>query len=91
MLVPSLDADLDNIVLMAMRKEQERRYQSVDQLAEDREPLLISDRLPRRDTVVPLDSEATGVARAREPPQERTDAATHPGSGGDPLIDEVLA
>ena len=30
-----LDVDLDNIVLMAMRKEQERRYQSVDQLAED--------------------------------------------------------
>jgi eukaryotic-like serine/threonine-protein kinase len=32
---PSLDADLDNIVLMAMRKEPERRYQSVDQLADD--------------------------------------------------------
>jgi tetratricopeptide (TPR) repeat protein len=30
-----LDADLDNIVLMAMRKEPERRYASVDQLAED--------------------------------------------------------
>jgi tetratricopeptide (TPR) repeat protein len=30
-----VDADLDNIVLMAMRKEPERRYQSVDQLAED--------------------------------------------------------
>jgi tetratricopeptide (TPR) repeat protein len=32
---PSLDADLENIILMAMRKEPERRYQSVDQLAED--------------------------------------------------------
>jgi serine/threonine protein kinase/tetratricopeptide (TPR) repeat protein len=32
---PGLDADLDNIVLMAMRKEPQRRYQSVDQLAED--------------------------------------------------------
>lgn len=30
-----LDGDLDNIVWMAMRKERERRYQSVDQLAED--------------------------------------------------------
>jgi tetratricopeptide (TPR) repeat protein len=30
-----LDADLDNIVLMAMRKEPERRDQSVDQLSED--------------------------------------------------------
>jgi eukaryotic-like serine/threonine-protein kinase len=32
---PGLDADLDNIVLMAMRKEPERRYPSVDQLGED--------------------------------------------------------
>ncbi len=30
-----LSGDLDNIVLMAMRKEPERRYQSVGQLAED--------------------------------------------------------
>lgn len=30
-----IDADLDNIVLMAMRKEPERRYASVGQLAED--------------------------------------------------------
>lgn len=30
-----LDSDLDNIVLMAMRKEPERRYQSVDQFADD--------------------------------------------------------
>lgn len=30
-----LHSDLDNIVLMAMRKEPERRYQSVNQLAED--------------------------------------------------------
>jgi len=35
LLVPDLDADFDNIVSMAMRKEPERRYQSVDQLAED--------------------------------------------------------
>jgi serine/threonine protein kinase len=35
LLAPGLDSDLDNIVLMAMRKEPERRYQSVDQLAED--------------------------------------------------------
>ena len=33
--VPKLDGDLDNIVLMAMRREPDRRYQSVDQLAED--------------------------------------------------------
>jgi tetratricopeptide (TPR) repeat protein len=32
---PGLDSDLDNIVLMAMRKEPERRYHSVDQLAEE--------------------------------------------------------
>ena len=30
-----LDPDLDNIVLMAMRKEPDRRYQSVDQFAQD--------------------------------------------------------
>lgn len=30
-----LTGDLDNIVLMALRKEPERRYQSVEQLAED--------------------------------------------------------
>ena len=30
-----LDSDLDNIVLMAMRKEPERRYGSVNQLADD--------------------------------------------------------
>ena len=35
LLLRGLDADLDNIVLMAMRKEPERRYQSVDQFAED--------------------------------------------------------
>jgi serine/threonine protein kinase/tetratricopeptide (TPR) repeat protein len=33
--VPGLDADLDNIVLMAMRKEPARRYHSVDQFADD--------------------------------------------------------
>ena len=32
---PGLDADLDNIVLMAMRKDPSRRYRSVDELAED--------------------------------------------------------
>ncbi len=31
----SLKGDIDNIVLMAMRKEPERRYRSVEQLAED--------------------------------------------------------
>ncbi len=35
LLAPELDSDLDNIVLMAMRKQPERRYQSVDQLADD--------------------------------------------------------
>jgi serine/threonine protein kinase/tetratricopeptide (TPR) repeat protein len=34
-LARQLRGDLDNIVLMAMRKERERRYASVDQLAED--------------------------------------------------------
>ncbi len=34
-IAPSIDEDLDNIVLMAMRKEPERRYLSVDQFAED--------------------------------------------------------
>jgi eukaryotic-like serine/threonine-protein kinase len=32
---PGVPSDLDNIVLMAMRKDPARRYQSVDQLAED--------------------------------------------------------
>src|SRR5205807_10034495 len=31
----SLRGDLDNIVLMALRKEPERRYQSVEQFSED--------------------------------------------------------
>src|SRR5262249_51738616 len=34
-LARSLAGDLDNIVLMAMRKEPERRYQSVEQFSED--------------------------------------------------------
>jgi serine/threonine-protein kinase len=34
-LVRQLAGDLDNIVLMAMRKEPERRYQSVEQFSED--------------------------------------------------------
>ncbi len=32
---PGVPADLDNIVMMAMRKDPERRYQSVDQFADD--------------------------------------------------------
>ncbi len=32
---PQLDPDLDNIVLMALRKESARRYQSIDQFAQD--------------------------------------------------------
>jgi eukaryotic-like serine/threonine-protein kinase len=34
-IAPSVDADLDNIVMMAMRKEPDRRYQSADQFADD--------------------------------------------------------
>jgi len=34
-IAPSVDEDLDNIVLMAMRKEPERRYHTVDQFGED--------------------------------------------------------
>ncbi|MFN7928439.1 MAG: serine/threonine-protein kinase [Blastocatellia bacterium] len=34
-LAKQLDGDLDNIILMAMRKEPERRYRSVEQFAED--------------------------------------------------------
>ena len=34
-LAKGLNSDLDNIVLMAMRKESERRYQSVEQLSAD--------------------------------------------------------
>jgi serine/threonine protein kinase/tetratricopeptide (TPR) repeat protein len=48
-----LRGDLDNLVLMAMRKEPERRYASVDQLSEDIRRYL--DRQPlraRRDTFV---------------------------------------
>ncbi|HEX6189102.1 MAG TPA: protein kinase [Pyrinomonadaceae bacterium] len=47
-----LRGDLDNIILMALRKEPERRYASVEQFAEDIRRHL--DRLPvraRRDTV----------------------------------------
>jgi len=49
---PSVDEDLDNIVLMAMRKEPERRYHSADQFAEDIERYL-SGRpiLARQDSV----------------------------------------
>jgi tetratricopeptide (TPR) repeat protein len=35
LLAPGLDADLDTIVAMALRKEPERRYPSVDRLADD--------------------------------------------------------
>ena len=34
-LARQLTGDLDNIVLMALRKEPERRYQSVEQFSED--------------------------------------------------------
>jgi tetratricopeptide (TPR) repeat protein len=34
-IAPGLHSDLDNILLLAMRKEQDRRYHSVDHLAED--------------------------------------------------------
>jgi eukaryotic-like serine/threonine-protein kinase len=44
----SLDRDLDNIVLMAMRKEPERRYQSVDQFAEDVRRYLIGQTIVAR-------------------------------------------
>jgi tetratricopeptide (TPR) repeat protein len=50
---PRIDGDLDNIVLMAMRKEPERRYGSVTRLAEDIERYL-SGRpvVARQDSVV---------------------------------------
>jgi tetratricopeptide (TPR) repeat protein len=35
LVAPGLDPDLDHIVLMALRKEPERRYSSVDAMAED--------------------------------------------------------
>ena len=35
LIAPGIDSDLDNIVLMAMRKEAERRYPSVDRFADD--------------------------------------------------------
>jgi tetratricopeptide (TPR) repeat protein/tRNA A-37 threonylcarbamoyl transferase component Bud32 len=47
-----LKGDLDNIVLMALRKEPERRYQSVDQFAEDiRRHLEERPVLARKDTL----------------------------------------
>jgi serine/threonine protein kinase len=47
-----LDDDLDNIVWMAMQKERERRYQSVDQFAEDiRRYLEARPVLARRDSL----------------------------------------
>jgi len=47
----SLRGDLDNIVLMALRKEPERRYQSVEQFSEDvRRHLEERPVLARRDT-----------------------------------------
>jgi non-specific serine/threonine protein kinase/serine/threonine-protein kinase len=47
-----LRGDLDNIVLMAMRKEPDRRYQSVEQLSEDiRRHLEERPVLARKDTV----------------------------------------
>ncbi|HJQ23453.1 MAG TPA: protein kinase [Blastocatellia bacterium] len=48
-----LAGDLDNIVLMAMRKEPERRYASVDQLANDiRRHLAGRPVIARKDTLV---------------------------------------
>jgi tetratricopeptide (TPR) repeat protein/tRNA A-37 threonylcarbamoyl transferase component Bud32 len=48
----SLRGDLDNIVLMALRKEPERRYQSVEQFSEDiRRHLEERPVLARKDTV----------------------------------------
>jgi serine/threonine protein kinase len=51
-LLRSLRGDLDNIVLMALRKEPERRYQSVEQFSEDiRRHLEERPVLARKDTV----------------------------------------
>jgi serine/threonine protein kinase len=48
-----LRGDLDNIVLMALRKEPERRYQSVEQLSEDiRRHLETLPVLARKDTLI---------------------------------------
>ena len=48
----SLRGDLDNIVLMALRKEPERRYQSVEQFSEDiRRHLEARPILARQDTI----------------------------------------
>src|SRR5580704_10644208 len=48
----ALDSDLDNIVLMAMRKEPERRYGSAEQLADDIQRFLDGKPvIARRDTV----------------------------------------
>jgi serine/threonine protein kinase len=47
-----LKGDLDNIILMALRKEPERRYQSVEQFSEDiRRHLELRPVLARKDTV----------------------------------------
>ena len=52
LVAPSVDEDLDNIVLMAMRKEPERRYHSADQFAEDIERYLSGRAiLARQDSV----------------------------------------
>jgi serine/threonine protein kinase len=49
----ALRGDLDNIVLMALRKEPERRYQSVEDLSEDiRRHLERRPVLARKDTIV---------------------------------------
>ncbi|MEM7585065.1 MAG: serine/threonine-protein kinase [Acidobacteriota bacterium] len=49
---PGLGADVDNIVLMALRKEPSRRYGSVEQLAEDIERYLAGRPIiARRDTL----------------------------------------
>ncbi len=50
---PGLAGDLDNIVMMAMRKDPSRRYQSVDQFAEDIHRYLDGRPiLARRDSII---------------------------------------
>lgn len=55
---PNLGSDLDNIILMALRKEPERRYASVEQLAAD-----IQRFLDRRPVVARADTLSYRVSR----------------------------
>ena len=91
-----LRGDLDNIVLMALRKEPERRYQSVEQLSEDiRRHLATLPVLARRDTLayrgakfVRRNSGSDGRRGARLPHPARRDrgydlaGAPGPDAGG---------